>query len=199
MVKKQQVQMKMLAKVLNIICNGAFWITAVAFGLFLIANIVLLFIPEKNLIISANVSGSLAATLNGTQLFKFDPQTIGDIMIKHFLQAAFVWATIVILTVSIVLFEVKRILKTVVEDNPFKKGNSKNLTVISLVLIAGSFILPIFEGRVFSTVIKTLQIGNINIGYSMNWTLLLTGILILILAGVFQYGNYLQEEVDSTL
>jgi magnesium-transporting ATPase (P-type) len=148
---------------------------------------------------SANVSGSLAATLNGTQLFKFDPQTIGDIMIKNVLQAAFVWATIVILTVSIVLFEVKRILKTVVEDNPFKKGNSKNLTVISLVLIAGSFILPIFEGRVFSTVIKTLQIGNINIGYSMNWTLLLTGILILILAGVFQYGNYLQEEVDSTL
>ena len=57
MVKKQQVQMKMLAKVLNIICNVAFWITAAAFGLFIIANIVLLFIPEKNLVISANISG----------------------------------------------------------------------------------------------------------------------------------------------
>ena len=57
MVKKEQVQMKMLAKVLNIICNVAFWITAVAFGLFIIANIVLLFIPEKNLVISANISG----------------------------------------------------------------------------------------------------------------------------------------------
>ena len=90
MVKKQQVQMKMLAKVLNIICKAAFWITVVAFGLFLIANIVLLFIPEKDLVISANISGSLAATINGTQLFKFDPQSIGDIMIKHVLQAVFV-------------------------------------------------------------------------------------------------------------
>ncbi len=199
MVKKQQVKMKMLAKVLNIICNVAFWITAVGFCLFLIANIVLLFIPEKNLVISANISGSLAATINGTQLFKFDPQSIGDIMIKHVLQAVFLWVSVVLLIASAVLFEVKRILKTVVEDKPFEKGNSKNLTIISLVLIAASFILPIFEGRVFSTAIKTLQIGNINIGYSMNWTLLLTGILILILAGVFQYGNYLQEEVDSTL
>jgi Protein of unknown function (DUF2975) len=199
MVKKQQVQMKMLAKVLNIICNVAFWITAAAFGLFIIANIVLLFIPEKNLVISANISGSLAATINGTQLFKFDPQSIGDIMIKYVLQAVFLWVSVVLLIASAVLFEVKRILKTVVEDKPFEKGNSKNLTIISLVLIAASFILPIFEGRVFSAAIKTLQVGNISIGYSMNWTLLLTGILILMLAGVFQYGNYLQEEVDSTL
>ena len=160
----------------------------------LIANIVLLFIPEKNLVISANISGSLAAD-HGTQLFKFDPQSIGDIMIKHVLQAVFLWVSVVLLIASAVLFEVKRILKTVVDDKPFEKGNSKNLTIISLVLIAASFILPIFEGRVFSTAIKTLQIGNINIGYTMNWTLLLTGILILILAGVFQYGNYLQEEV----
>jgi hypothetical protein len=111
----------------------------------------------------------------------------------------FLWVSVVLLIASAVLFEVKRILKTVVEDKPFEKGNSKNLTIISLVLIAASFILPIFEGRVFSAAIKTLQVGNISIGYSMNWTLLLTGILILILAGVFQYGNYLQEEVDSTL
>jgi hypothetical protein len=197
--KKGQVRMKMLAKIFNIVCNVAFWVTAVGFCLFLIANIALLFIPEKNLVISANISGSLAATINGTQLFKFDPQSTGDIMIKHVLQAVFLWVSIVLLITSAVLFEVKRILKTVVEDKPFEKGNSKNLTIISLVLIAASFILPIFEGRVFSTAIKTLHIGNINIGYTMNWTLLLTGILILILAGVFQYGNYLQEEVDSTL
>jgi hypothetical protein len=60
-------------------------------------------------------------------------------------------------------------------------------------------IVPIFEGKIASTIIQTLQIAYIGIGYSINATLLATGILILILAGVFQYGNYLQEEVDSTL
>jgi hypothetical protein len=65
--------------------------------------------------------------------------------------------------------------------------------------MAGSLIVPFFEGRIAATIIQTLQLSNIHVSYSLNGTLLFTGILILILAGVFQYGNYLQEEVDSTL
>jgi hypothetical protein len=199
MVNKSQVRMKMLAKVLRIISNVVFWIAAVGFVLFLLASMVVSFIPKENLVLSANMSGSLSATIEGTMLFKFNPQTSDGIMIKPVLQALFMWVCISSLMLSIVLFEVKRILKTVVEDNPFNKGNSKNLTVIAAVLIAGSLIVPIFEGRIASTIIQTLQIANIGIGYSLNGTLLAAGILILILAGVFQYGNYLQEEVDSTL
>jgi protein-S-isoprenylcysteine O-methyltransferase Ste14 len=198
-VKTQQVKMKMLAKVLNIICNVAFWITAVGFVLFLFASIVISFIPRESMVVSANMSGSLSATLGGNMLFKFDPTTTGNIMIKPFLQALFMYISFGALMVSVILFEVKRILKTVVEDNPFKSGNSKNVTVIALVLMAGSFLVPVFEGRIVTAIIETLKISNINISYSLDGNLLFTGILILILAGVFQYGNYLQEEVDSTL
>ena len=195
----RQVKMKMLAKVLKIICNIGFWITAVGFVLFLLASIFISLIPREYLVIPANMSGSLSATFGGTMMFKFDPQTIGDIMIKSFLQALFMWISVGALMVSIVLFEVKRILTTVTGDNPFEKGNSKNLTVISLVLIAGSFIVPFMEGRIATEIIQTLKIESIHVSYSMDGNLLFTGILILILAGVFQYGNYLQEEVDSTL
>jgi hypothetical protein len=59
--------------------------------------------------------------------------------------------------------------------------------------------MPLLEGRIVSAIIRVLQISSINFSYSMDCTLLFTGIIILILAGVFQYGNYLQEEVDSTL
>jgi Ca2+/Na+ antiporter len=100
---------------------------------------------------------------------------------------------------SVILFELKRILKSVVQDNPFEKGNSKNLTIIAIALIVGSLIMPLLEGRIVSAIIRVLQISSINFSYSMDCTLLFTGIIILILAGVFQYGNYLQEEVDSTL
>ena len=199
MVNKRSVRMKMLAKVLKIICNVVFWISAVGFILFLLASIVVSFIPKEHLVLSANMSGSLSATIEGTMLFKFNPQTSEGIMIKPVLQALFMWICVSSLMLSVVLFEVKRIMKTVVKDNPFEKGNSKNLTVIAAVLIAGSLIVPIFEGRIAWTIIQTLQIANIGIGYSLNGTLLAAGILILILAGVFQYGNYLQEEVDSTL
>ena len=196
---KRQVKMKMLAKVLKVICNIGFWITAVGFVLFLLASIVISFIPAEILVIPANMTGSLSATFGGTMMFKFDPQTIGDIMIKSFLQALFMWISVGALMVSIVIFEVKRILTAVIRDNPFEKGNSKNLTVISQVLIAGSFIVPFMEGRIASAIIQTLKIDSIHVSYSMDGNLLFTGILILILAGVFQYGNYLQEEVDSTL
>ena len=111
----------------------------------------------------------------------------------------FMWISFVSLMVSVLLYELKRILKTVVADNPFEKGNSKNLTVIAFTLLAGSLILPIFEGRIAMAVIDVLKISNFNVNFMIDWNLLMAGILILILAGVFQYGNYLQEEVDSTL
>ena len=197
--KTQQVKLKLLARVLEIICSILFWVTAVGFCIFLLGNIALAFIPAKSVVIDANTSGSLSTTLGGTMFFKFEPQVSGEIIIKPFLQAFFSWIAVAALMVSVILFEVKRVLKSVIQNNPFKIGNSKNLTVIAAVLIIGSFIVPFLEGRVVSEIIRALQISNINFSYSLDATLLFTGIIILILAGVFQYGNYLQEEVDSTL
>jgi hypothetical protein len=156
-------------------------------------------VPAKSIVINASTSGSLSATLGGTMFFKFNPQVSGDLMIKPFLQAFFAWIAVAALMMSVILFELKRILKSVVQDNPFEKGNSKNLTIIGIALIVGSLIMPLLEGRIVSAIIRVLQISNINFNYSIDCTLLFTGIIILILAGVFRYGNYLQEEVDSTL
>jgi Protein of unknown function (DUF2975) len=199
MAKTGQVKMKMLAKILNVICNILFWVAAVYFCIFLLGNIALLFVPAKIIVINASTSGSLSATLGGTMFFKFNPQVSGDLMIKPFLQAFCAWVAVEALMMSVILFEVKRILKSVIRDNPFEKGNSKNLTIIAISLIVGSLVMPLLEGRIFSAIIRVLQISNINFSYSIDCTLLFTGIIILILAGVFQYGNYLQEEVDSTL
>jgi uncharacterized membrane protein len=199
MVNKRQVKMKMLAKIFRIICNVVFWVTSVGFVLFLLASIFISIIPAKDLILSANTTGSLQATIGGTMMFKFEPQTTGEIIIKPFLQALFTWISFGALFVSVILFEVKRILNSVVADNPFEKSNSKNLVVIAAALLAGAIIMPIFEGRIATTIIEALKITNISTSYSIDVNLLFMGILMLILAGVFQYGNYLQEEVDSTL
>ena len=194
----RQVKMKMLARVLNIICQVVFWVTAAGFGLFLLASLVLLFIPAESVVINTNTLGPLSVTL-GSLYLDFTPQVSGDIILKPFLQALFAWISVSALLVSVILLKVKRILKSVVADHPFEKGNSKNLTVIAITLIVGSLIMPVLEGRIFFAIINALKISNIDFSYSLDCTLLFTGILILILAGVFQYGNYLQEEVDSTL
>lgn len=53
--KTRQVQMKVLAKVLRIISNVVFWITAAGFVLFLLASIFISLIPRENLVISSNI------------------------------------------------------------------------------------------------------------------------------------------------
>jgi hypothetical protein len=47
--------------------------------------------------------------------------------------------------------------------------------------------------------IQSFQITNLEINYTFDGTMLVTGFLILILAGVFKYGNFLQKEYDATL
>ena len=197
--KTRQVKMKMLAKVLKNVSNILFWVTVVGFVLFLLASISISLIPRENLIISPNLSGSLQTSIGGSMVVKFDLEKLGVIQIKSVLQALFMWISFVSLMGSVLLYELKRILKNVVADNPFEKGNSKNLTVIAITLLVGSLLMPIFEGRIAMAVIDVLKISNFNTNFMIDWNLLMSGILILILAGVFQYGNYLQEEVDSTL
>ena len=199
MVNTRQVKMKTLAKVLKNISNILFWVTAVGFVLFLLSSIIISFIPRETLVISPNLSGSLQTSIGGSMAVKFDLEKLGVIQIKSVLQALFMWISFVSLMGSVLLYELKRILKNVVADNPFEKGNSKNLTVIAITLLAGSLLMPIFEGRIAMAVIDVLKINNFNTNFMIDWNLLMSGILILILAGVFQYGNYLQEEVDSTL
>ena len=69
-------------------------------------------------------------------------------MIKPFLQTLFMYISFGALMVSVILFEVKGILNTVIADNPFEKGNSKKLTVIALVLVVESVIVPFLEERI---------------------------------------------------
>ena len=195
----RQVKMKMLAKILKNVSNILFLIVAVIGGIFLLASLIVLFIPGKDMSISPNISSSLATSIGGTMVVKANLETLGEIMIKPFLQAMFLWIVFLALMISVILYELKRILQNMAEDRVFEKNNSKNLTVMAIALMAGAFIVKLFEYRLTSTVIHTLQIDKIKVYYLPDWTLLLMGILILILAAVFKYGSYLQDEVDSTL
>jgi hypothetical protein len=55
------------------------------------------------------------------------------------------------------------------------------------------------NGLVTVNIISLLKIERFNFNLSPDLFMLFTGILILILAGVFKYGAYLQNEYDTTL
>ncbi len=99
----------------------------------------------------------------------------------------------------IIIYNLKLILKTVEDDHPFEKNNSKRLLIVAIVFIAGSIISGITEGITAQAVIDTLKIKNASVVFTINVAMLLTGFLILILAGIFRYGSYLQSEYDTTV
>jgi hypothetical protein len=85
------------------------------------------------------------------------------------------------------------------EDKPFEKENAKRISIVGIVLVFSSFLIPASEVFVARTLIDTLNIQNVNTNYSANIILILAGFLMFILSGIFKYGSYLQYEYDETV
>ncbi|NMB97178.1 MAG: DUF2975 domain-containing protein [Clostridiaceae bacterium] len=91
------------------------------------------------------------------------------------------------------------ILASVEKNSPFAVENSRRISNLGLILIISSFLLPAFEILVVKTMIDTFNIKHVSINYTVNIALILSGFLMFILSGVFNYGSYLQNEYDETV
>src|SRR4030042_1844729 len=128
-----------------------------------------------------------------------------SIGLKVFFDILF-WVSVVSAAISLLFLmsivishNLRLLLKTVANDRPFEKNNAKRLFIISIVLIIGSVVWKIIEGVYALTIVNILKIESIDVNFTIDGAMLLTGFLILILAGVFRYGSYLQDEYDTTL
>ena len=100
---------------------------------------------------------------------------------------------------TILFNQISKVLRTVEIDKPFAKENAKRLTIIGAVLVIWSIVYRAAAVFVAWSIIHTFDIPNIQLNYSPDGFMLLSGLMMLILAGVFNYGNYLQQEYDSTI
>jgi hypothetical protein len=141
---------------------------------------------------SLDVNGIFRYDLNGSNLSS-------DVNMKGVFEsiafAAFVYSA----AMTIIFKELRDILITVTKKEPFNEKNAERLTRISAVIIVGSVLFNFINNLVAGLIIDTLEIKYINVVTSINISMLLTGFLILILAGIFKYGCYLQKEHDETV
>jgi len=131
--------------------------------------------------------------------YNIDPNLYSDINFRPFLQVILPTVTVISLMLLLIAHNLRSILKTIANDHPFEKNNSKRLLIIGIVLMAGSVILKIAEGITAMAIIDSLEIKNVDVTFTVDGAMLLTGFLVLILAGIFRYGSYLQDEYDATL
>lgn len=168
-------------------------IAAVAIGIYIIAT------PASSFGALAGTGGSLSLSLDNVFMFKVDPQyATGENLKPVIASMCFMAATIGII-LAIIFRQLELILGTVKNDKPFTAENSRRLSIIGATLMIGAFVKRIGECLVAYNIINTLKLFDVNVNYSADSSMIITGFIVLILAGVFKYGSYLQNEYDSTV
>lgn len=98
-----------------------------------------------------------------------------------------------------VQIQLKKLMKNVREGSPFSESSTGYLKYMGIGFLVASVVLPIINGSLFMVIINQLEIFEATINFSLDIQLLFTGVLILILGYIFDYGAYLQEEHNLTV
>ncbi len=99
-----------------------------------------------------------------------------------------------------VMFYLSGVLKNVEKRLPFARENARRISSMGLIFLVGSLLTSSVQAGTANVVIHALGLTEMmGVNYSINTTMIMTGLLMLILSGIFRYGAYLQEEYDATL
>jgi len=184
------------AKILRAIMDVFFWVTIIS-GMGIVSLCILVLIGA--LTIPKTESMTISLVLNGLISYKVDRSMYELPILRPVILRFIPTVSLVVLMAATIFRQVRNILKTVVQDCPFAEENVKRLFIIAFSLITGSVLINVAQYLLVVAAVQSLQINCLQVSYATDLTMLTTGLLILILAGVFKYGCFLQKEYDATL
>lgn len=191
---------KKLARFLRLIVQTEIGAVTLLACITIIANIIFLFLPKHIFELSSDTMRNMSISSGGMFSYKFilAPGIVTNIKpLLNMISWLVMISAVLIIPIS---YQLALILKTIENGIPFSSKNSKSLYIIGRILLSGAFLLPLGEYIAGMMIINIIKQPEIAVHYSfINFTMLLAGILVLILASIFKYGNYLQQEYDATL
>lgn len=119
--------------------------------------------------------------------------------LKPLFMSAFFIVTIYLIFAYAMVDLIGRVVSKTRDKTPFDGIAIKSLFRLAYVLMISGVILPIFDFIVLSIINNTYTELNLHIEFSLQMGMIFTGVLIYILANIFEYGAYLQSEVDATV
>ena len=172
----------------------------VLLGILVVTSIVFPFIPKElfdfelsNLEQIDIQVGSILYELRGIITFT------GVVNVKWLLSLVFVVLSVNLLFFQFILIQLKTIISDVSNKIPFSDKNIKRLKYMGIAYLVSSIVLPIVNGTLFVKIANTFNIFDATINFSIDFQSVFIGIIILILAYVFEYGATLQEDIDLTV
>ncbi len=177
---------------------GLAWYLGIVFGVLLIGGQIYLMIASPDWL--GETSMKLQIETSGLVFSFTEGFSIPEAGIMFIFQFALV---IPLLAMGLlIIFHLKKIFTTIASGDPFSTENSKRIRVIGWTVIAASVLkalLSFFLGIYFSTLVNLpglVLTANLRL---TDFGGVFVGIIILILAEVFQHGARLQEESNLTV
>lgn len=190
-----------LVKVLRILAQVVYWLSAAAIA-FLLPLAIYLSV-SKNWAISIGVPehlrlGYTDGVIRYNLVFAagaVTPEQASAILVK-ILFSIVVFAAVY----GVISFFLSGVLKAIENGEPFQSNNARRIFSIGLIFLVGSFFVGTAQASTANVIIHAMGLTNaLTVNYSANSIMIVAGLLMLILSGIFRYGSYLQEEYDATL
>lgn len=193
-----QKKVKKGAMILRIMAQVTLWAAIAAVGLIIIGGIFMKVFPDifARWLLGAGGGGSLSINIG---IVDYTPSHLSvSEMIR--IQEFYLFS-IAIGCVMGVFFvrQLVGILREVENGKPFSPANAGRLGKMGILVIVTSVVYRIGQAAALSAMIDVAGLEDISVNYMPNTDMIFVGILLFILAGIFKYGSYLQEEYDATL
>jgi hypothetical protein len=181
-----------VTKILNVILYIALAVIAALF-------IAVIFINQRHFNFDLSMLDNINVSINNI-LYELSGDTLSGIVnVKTILLVGAGVAFINLGFVQYIILTVRKLVTNIKDDQPFDQQNTILLKNLAIGFLIASVVLSILNSVFFTVVMNQLEIAEMNVNYTINTTYLFMGILIFILAYVFDYGSYLQEEYDHTI
>jgi uncharacterized membrane protein len=123
----------------------------------------------------------------------------GIVNVKWLLSLLFVVLSVNLLFFQFILIQLKQIITDVYNKIPFSDKNIIRLKYMGIAYLISSVVLSMVNGLLFVKIVNTFNIFDATINFSIDFQSAFIGVIILILAYVFEYGAALQEDIDLTV
>lgn len=120
---------------------------------------------------------------------------------SHFLVGFFALAFVKSGFALAVIYQMKRIFRTLRIGQIFKDKNARRVRAIGLLTLGGSIANTLFSYFIGSLIAGDFNIAGVTIGpsFHLNSEGLFTGLVLIVLAEIFRHGTALQAEQDLTV
>lgn len=194
--KKDLEKTRKLARITRIVCRISIIASLVGVVLLAIATIIAYAVSPEHIKPLVD-SGKLNLFLTGNLYVPADIFTSVEAL-RAFLMEMLARVTVGVSIFIVVASHVMGLLKSVENGTPFEIQNVTRLRKISVAIIIGSVLIPSVTS--FAAIHYASQsLLEVKTNSMIDVTLLLCGLLILILSGIFSYGARLQREHDQTV